>query len=219
MSIRRSPDQLYRSARLSAEPWLTHAFGTAAASPPEPYLLLKQVHSARVIDAADWHDGIEADALTTATPGLPVAVKTADCVPILLADPVRRAVAAVHAGWRGTISGIAGAAVDEMRQRYGTRPADLIAAFGPSIQSCCFEVGADVGEQFRSIFPERHTWRDGDHADLQEANRRILVRAGLDPARITTAGACTCCGGPEFHSWRRDRTAGCRMYASIAVLA
>lgn len=217
MSIRRSADALYRSVRLDAEPWLTHAFGTAAAHPPEPFLVLKQVHSDRVIDARDWTASVEADGLVTNAPGVAIAVKTADCVPILIADPVRRAVAAVHAGWRGTVDGIASVAVAALARNYGSRPQDLIVALGPSIQLCCFEIGTDVGVLFRQIFPERHNWRDGDHVDLQEANRRLLAAAGVLPANISTATACTCCGGEEFHSWRRDRRTGCRMYASIAI--
>lgn len=218
MSLRRHSDHLYRSELLLSEPWLEHAFGTAIASPVHPYLTLKQVHSATVVEAGDWHEQIEGDALICRTPGTGIAIKTADCVPILLADPVTRSVAAVHAGWRGTISGIAGAVVSEMAQRYGTKPADLVAALGPSIQECCFEVGADVGVLFREIFPERNDWRDGDRVDLQEANRRILLRAGLRGECVSLANPCTACGGEEFHSWRRDRVKGRRMYAAIRIL-
>lgn len=218
MSLRRDPDLLYRSELLLAEPWLEHAFGTALASPPSPYLTLKQTHSTKVVDAGEWRAGMAGDAIICRTAGTGIAVKTADCVPILLADPVTRTVAAVHAGWRGTISGIAGAAVSEMAQKFGARPEHLLAALGPSIQECCFEVGAEVGVLFREIFPERDAWRDGDRVDLQEANRRLLVKAGLRQERIGLAAPCTACGGEEFHSWRRDRAAGRRMYAAIRIL-
>ena len=108
------PEPLYRDATgvwrsplLDAEPWLEHAFGTAAARPAGEWLELKQVHSNHVIDACAWSADVQADALTTNTRGAAIAVKSADCLPILLADPRRRAVAAIHAGWRGAAAAIA----------------------------------------------------------------------------------------------------------------
>ena len=211
MTLLRSPDGLWQSPLLSGQNWLSHSFGTATAAPADGFLVLHQVHGTRLVDASEWHPHLSADALATAKPATRIAVKTADCVPILLADPVKRVVAAVHAGWRGTAEGIAGHSVAAMGKRYGCRPADLLAAFGPSIGECCFEVDPDAGQHFRAIFPERDDLNLRTTVDLREANRRLLVQSGLDPANIAVDAPCTCCGGAEFHSWRRDRLPGKRM--------
>lgn len=217
MSLNRCSDELYRSELLASQPWLDHAFGTARANPAPPFLTLKQVHSVRVIEASEWREGLEADAIISREEGVRIGIKTADCVPILIADPRNRAVAAVHAGWRGTVGDICSAAVSEMRARFGTRPEDLLAALGPSAGGCCYEVGFEVGTLFREVFPERKDWRDGMNVDLQEANRRLLVAAGLRDSNIRLSQLCTICAGDEFHSWRRDRKQGSRMYAVIEI--
>jgi hypothetical protein len=204
---------------LLRESWLAHAFGTAQAAPLDGFLLLHQTHGTKLVDASDWHPGCSGDALATSSPDIRIAVKTADCVPILLADPVRRVVAAVHAGWRGTAAGIAMQSVTALEQRYACRPQDLLAAFGPSIGPCCFEVDPDAGLRFLSIFPERSDLHQRTTIDLREANRRFLIQAGLAPANIHTKAPCTCCGGAEFYSWRRDRVTGQRMFSVIAIVS
>jgi hypothetical protein len=155
--------------------------------------------------------------MATSQPSVRIAVKTADCVPILLADPVRRVVAAVHAGWRGTVDEIAARSVRALESRYGSSPANLLAAFGPSIGPCCFEVGPEVAPLFQSIFPERRDLSERTRIDLREANRRILLAAGLGASNIAHHAPCTHCGGDEFYSWRRDRVKGQRMYSVIGV--
>jgi polyphenol oxidase len=217
VSIVKTPEGLYRSTLLSELAWVSHAFGTAAAHPRPGYLLLHQIHSASVLEARDCAPGVDGDALVTREPGVAVAVKTADCVPLLIADPVTGAVAAVHAGWRGTLSNIAAAAVARLADLYGSRPADLIAALGPSIGLCCFEIGPEVAPEFRPLFPKRTDLDRQTKVDLREANRRQLVAAGLAPARIDDKPPCTYCGGPEFYSWRRDRQTGQRMFSVIAA--
>jgi YfiH family protein len=197
--------------------WLAHSFGTAAAAPAGGFLVLHQVHGTQLVDASDWHPHLSADGLATGKPATRIAVKTADCVPILLADPFKRVVAAVHAGWRGTASGIAAQSVKTLEERFGCRAADMLAAFGPSIGPCCFEVDPDAGLQFQPIFPDRDDLDRRTTIDLREANRRLLTQAGLDPANIAYETPCTCCGGAEFHSWRRDRTPGKRMFAVIEI--
>jgi len=169
------------------------------------------------VDASEWHPHLPADALATTQPAVRIAVKTADCVPILLADPARRVVAAVHAGWRGTAYGIAKHAVSSLAQRYGCSPADLVAVFGPSIGPCCFEVDPDAGLRFQPIFPERTDLDRRTTIDLREANRRLLIHAGLLSANIAADAPCTCCSGPEFYSWRRDHIKGQRMFAVIEI--
>ena len=219
MSLYRCSDDLYRCGLFDSQPWLDHAFGTARANPSGPFLTLKQVHSARVVEASEWHESLEADAILSRAPGVRIGVKTADCLPILIADPLNRAVAAVHAGWRGTVANISAAAVTGMRARYGSRPEDLLATIGPCIGGCCYEVGSDVGCLFREVFPERQDWRAGMRLDLAEANRRLLLGAGLRDSNVCLSQLCTVCMGDEFHSWRRDRKTGCRMYTVIGVLA
>ncbi len=217
MKLHRSSDGLWHSPLLLSQKWLRHSFGTALAVPGDGFIVLHQVHGTKLVDASEWHPQLAADALATAQPGVRVAVKTADCVPILLADPIRRVVAAVHAGWRGTACGIAEHAVSALRQRYGCTPGDIVAAFGPSIGPCCFAVDPDAGLRFNAIFPERRDLHRRTTIDLREANRRFLIQAGLDPENIDFDAPCTCCGGDEFYSWRRDRSPGQRMYSVIEI--
>lgn len=217
MKLRRDPDQYYRSPLLAGEAWLEHAFGTAAVAAGDNCLALRQVHSARVITAGEWSPEVEADGLVTNRPGERIAVKSADCVPILLADPVKRVVGAVHAGWRGTVAGVAEAGVEALAGRFGSRPEDLLVAMGPSIGPCCYEVGEEVSVLFRALFPEWDRLAHPGRIDLREANRRILMRGGVPERRIASAAPCTFCGGSEFFSWRRDRQTGQRMFAVIGV--
>jgi len=169
---------------------------------------LKQIHSSECV-AAEGRSGIlgEGDALLEDRPGSVVAVKTADCVPILLVDDAHHAVAAVHAGWRGTAAGIAGKAVAAMRERFGSR--DLYAAIGPSIGKCCYEVGPEVSAQFGL---EGRTF-----LDLPEFNRRQLLDSGVTAERIFASNLCTQCKADEFHSFRRDREAAGRLYSFAGI--
>ena len=150
------------------------------------------------------------DALTTATQRILVGVKTADCVPILLADARTGACAAVHAGWRGTVSQIVARTLENMSGEYGTRPGDVCAAIGPAAGGCCYEVGREVIEAFRETFHDAGALftptRDG-HArvDLQRANREQLTAAGLSPENIHTAPLCTMCRPDLFFSYRREK--------------
>ncbi|MDR3717706.1 MAG: peptidoglycan editing factor PgeF [Bryobacteraceae bacterium] len=207
---------------LDAEPWLEHAFGTALAQPGGRWRELKQVHSSRVVEYDEWREGLEADALVAPEPGMRIGVRSADCLPILLADPEKRVVAAVHAGWRGCVAAIAVHAVEKMQQAFGCRPGDLVAAFGPSIRACCFEVGPEVAQQFAPWFPERYDLDRRTHVDLPEASLRQLVSAGLRAERVSSGAPCTVCGGGlaephEFHSWRRDHKTGARMHSVIWI--
>jgi YfiH family protein len=212
--------QVFRVAELDRLPWLDHGFGTRLAGSwmPGPSVWVRQVHSARCV-RADGASGClgEADCLVSATPGAYLTIRTADCLPVLLADERLHAVAAVHAGWRGTVQAIAIAAVGEMHEQWGSRPEDLLAAVGPGICATCFEVGPEVAAQFSTWFPERTGLNTRTTVDLAEANRRQLVQAGLDPARIYTGAPCTCCQPAEFHSWRRDHVRTGRLVSAIAI--
>ncbi|PKN60707.1 MAG: peptidoglycan editing factor PgeF [Deltaproteobacteria bacterium HGW-Deltaproteobacteria-11] len=149
----------------------------------------------------------ECDAVVTDRPGIALCIKTADCVPVFLIDPIRRVIGAVHAGWRGTALQIVEKAVGEMVQRFGARPSDLFAAIGPAIGPCCYEVDAGVYHAM-SNHPERdsffHARREEGKwmLDLFLANRQQLLRSGLPPERIRTADHCTACHPELFFSHR-----------------
>jgi hypothetical protein len=209
----RDAQHVYRVAELDAFSWLVHGFGTRLADIPALYenlATLKQVHSATCVPAGGRAGELgRGDALIENTPGAVVAVKTADCLAILLVDARRRAVAAVHAGWRGTVAHIAPKAVEAMGQRLGTAPADLHAAIGPGIGKCCYEVGPEVAAQFGK-------WGRA-HIDLTEANRRQLIEAGVTPGRVYASNLCTMCRPEEFHSFRRDKEAAGRLYSFAGI--
>jgi YfiH family protein len=150
----------------------------------------------------------EYDALITDRPGITLLIRVADCVPIVLYDPVRRVVAALHAGWKGTVANIAAATVARMGMRYGCRARDICAGIGPSIGPCCFEVGSDVSEQFRKAsFGDMCLPADsgGIRVDLPGANRAALLRSGLLPHNIEMAGYCTACNLDVFFSYRGEK--------------
>ena len=213
MAFYQDPEQVYRVPELDCLEWLVHGFGTRHSHIPASFrnlATLHQIHSAACV-AAEGREGQlgEGDALLENRPGSVVAVKTADCIPILLVDSVRRAVAAVHAGWRGTVAGIAGRAVEAMQNRFATDPGDLHAAIGPGIGQCCYEVGREVAAQFGESGPA--------HIDLAGHNRRQLIDAGIAAGRIYQAGLCTMCLSAEFHSFRRDKQAAGRLYSFVGI--
>jgi YfiH family protein len=209
----RDSQNIYRARPLERFPWLEHGFGTRHAPDltHNPRLAtLHQIHSDICVPARG-RTGLlgDGDALLESMPGHLVAVKTADCIPILLVDEEHRAVAAVHAGWRGTVRGIVQHAVRGMLEEFGTRPAQVHAAIGPGIGKCCYEVGAEVAAQFGEAGP--------CHIDLVEANRRQLAKAGVPDPQIYVARLCTKCGAGDFHSYRRDKERAGRMLSFIGV--
>lgn len=149
------------------------------------------------------------DALVTDVPGICVAISTADCVPVLLYAPDRKAVAAIHAGWRGTVLGIAAKTARLMVERYACDPAELIAGIGPSIGPEAFEVGEEVVKAFEDAgvsmarILRRHPETHKAHIDLWEANRSQLLKAGLSAAHIEVAGICTYTCHEDYFSARR----------------
>jgi len=150
----------------------------------------------------------EGDALVTAQARVPVSIRTADCYPILLADPRHFAVAAVHAGWRGTAARIVVRTIEQMRARFGTDAADLRVAIGPGIGGCCYHVGVEVARQFGL--------EEAGKIDLAEMNHRLLVENGVAAERIQVLGGCTRCDADLFHSFRRDKESAGRMVSWIA---
>jgi YfiH family protein len=174
-----------------------------------------QVHSAdvRVVhDRRDARNDTEhCDALVSIAPNILLGIKTADCVPVLLADTRTGAMAAVHAGWRGTLASIVGRSLATMSEMYGTSAADVRAAIGPAAGACCYEVGSEVVDAFHERFAEAgalFTPTRAGHArvDLQRANRDQLIAAGVPAEAIHSAPLCTMCRTDLFFSYRREKS-------------
>jgi purine-nucleoside/S-methyl-5'-thioadenosine phosphorylase / adenosine deaminase len=207
-------------------------------------IALKQIHSDVIhLFENSPAEPCRGDASATNRPGLLLAVQTADCVPILLADLKRRAVAAVHAGWRGTLRRIVAKAIGKMQMQFGTKPADLLAAIGPSIGGCCYEVGTEVASEFRSQFANASEWfdelRTGDEPnplqwlnmappghqpppksvllDLRKANRAQLLDAGLRAQNIIVSDLCTACRRDLFFSYRKEAGTTGRLLSAIGI--
>jgi len=161
----------------------------------------------------------ETDAVITNLQGVCIAVKTADCVPVLLFDPKRKVVAAVHAGWRGTVQNIVFVTIQKMIKEFGTDPLDLIAGIGPSISSEVYEVGEEVWKQFESEFylasnPEK---ADKKLLNLWSANYQQLIKAGVPAEQIEVARTCTFSDPDRFFSARRDGIKTGRMATGIMI--
>lgn len=214
-------DHVYRSSLLENISWLRHGFGTRKTSGwlrVENLTAVRQFHSDLIVISKGTRGLIgEGDALITTHGGTLLSVRTADCLPILLTDVRQRAVGAVHAGWRGTVLGIAMNTVRAMEREYGSKPEDLRVAIGPGIGSCCFEVGPEVAAQFETLFPERDDLQTRVKLDLVEANVRQLIGAGVSFQHIDAARICTCCDGDLFHSFRKNREAAGRMTSVIGL--
>jgi polyphenol oxidase len=182
-------------------------------------LLLKQVHGCAVAHAP-WEGRPEADGATALSAGLVLGIETADCLPVLVVDPARRAVAAAHAGWRGTAGGAAREAVRALLSS-GSRPDDLLAALGPSIGPCCYEVGDDVREAFGSAGAAFFTPgpRGRAHLDIRAANRAQLAAEGVPAGHIAAVDECTACRRDAYHSYRRDGKAAGRMISFVGYEA
>jgi polyphenol oxidase len=172
-----------------------------------------QVHGVTVREAVRAGSWPETDGLVTSSERLFLCVTVADCVPVLLADPVTKTVAAVHAGWRGTAGRIVEQALEILTGRFGVRPKDVLAYVGPSAGACRYAVGDDVA----SRFPREVVGRLGDQptVDLKAANRDQLTGAGLLSRNIEIAPFCTISDDTLFHSHRRDAAASGRMMAVI----
>ncbi len=173
---------------------------------------MKQVHGDRILEVRgrDIKEAGEGDAMVTEEKGVFLGVLTADCVPILFSAAGKRLAAVVHAGWRGSLAGIAPKMVRHLKQRYGVEPAAVQAALGPAIGGCCYEIGTDVslplaqkwgGPAERSL----HTKGDKTFLDLRGFNSLLLAQAGLPPANIFNVGPCTSCAAGDFFSYRRGK--------------
>lgn len=181
--------------------------------------LLRQVHGIE-LRRAPWEGTPEGDAALAEAPGLILGVETADCVPVLIVDPRRRAVAAAHAGWRGAAQGVAGVAARALLAG-GSDPAELIAALGPAAGPCCYEVGEDVRAAFGAAGEPFLRPRPGGrpHLDVPGASRAQLESAGLRAERIHQVDDCTICRPDLYHSYRRERPSAGRMISFVGFEA
>lgn len=212
-----------------------------------PLVTLRQIHSDLIhfVDSPG-ETQLAGDGLITATPGLLLAIQTADCLPVILVDRKKRAVGVFHAGWRGTVKRIVEKGVGEMRRHFGSRPRDLTAAIGPGIHGCCYEVGEDVREKFESQFtysaklfreveesdPVREkypmlflTARAPGHSvlpkkiflDLVEANRQQLLAVGVPRKSIEPSPLCTSCRTDLLFSYRAEKGGTGRMIGVVGI--
>jgi purine-nucleoside/S-methyl-5'-thioadenosine phosphorylase / adenosine deaminase len=212
-----------------------------------PLIMLRQIHSDLIhsIDRAP-QEHLAGDGLITCRAGMLLGIVTADCLPVILVDTNRRAVGIFHAGWRGTVKRILEKGVGEMQRRFATCPSDLKAAIGPGIHKCCYEVGADVREQFTSQFnyaselfheltesnpvrdkypllflsarpPGRTPMPKKVFLDLPEANRRQLLVAGVPSKNISVSPVCTSCRTDLLFSYRTEKGLTGRMMGAIGI--
>jgi polyphenol oxidase len=226
---------------------LLKKLGAATGRKCWPLVTLRQIHSdlIRRVDHPPVHQ-LVGDGLITNTPGLLIAVQAADCIPVILVDRKLRAAGVFHAGWRGTVKRIVEKGVGEMRKHFGCDPRNMVAAIGPGIQSCCYEVGNEVRTKFESQFayaeslfrevkesdPVREkypllflTARAPGHSDLPvrifldlvEANRRQLMDAGLAKKNIDASAPCTACHAETLFSFRADKGVTGRMMGVAGI--
>lgn len=217
------------SSLFTTIPEILHTFGTRDDLLfPEGLVTAKQVHGTEILFAEDPGQKTikigEAgfDILITDKVGIPVAVKTADCLPLLMVDPDRKIVAAVHAGWKGTLMKVVEKAVRSLVEK-GARPERLIVAMGPSMARRCYEVEEDVASEFQRQFPQYPQILKKQPAmkwllDIPETNRLELVRLGVKPGKIDHLDLCTHCRADLFHSYRRDGEKAGRMISFIELL-
>jgi YfiH family protein len=223
-----------REGGVSAAPWdslnLSTSTGDQAGAVEENWVRLRQetglsfarvrqVHGCSVVrrDEASGPPP-EGDAVATSRPGVAACVLTADCVPVLLGDPRTGAVAAVHAGWRGTLARAAARAIESLERDFGVHRENLLAAIGPAIGPCCYEVSLDLAERFETeigpsvcmVHPRT------PRVDLWTANERVLRDAGMLPERIEVIERCTACDAEAFFSHRRD---GARTGRQVGFIA
>ncbi len=212
-----------------------------------PIVTIRQIHSDLIHCVCGTpREQMSGDGLITNTPGILLAMLTADCLPVILVDTKTRAVGVFHAGWRGTVKRIVEKGVGEMHRWFGTRPHDLKAAIGPGIRGCCYHVGAEVRSKFESQFGYAHslfretketddihekypllflTARAPGHSelpkkiflDLGKANRQQLIDAGIPAKNITDVGLCTSCHTELFFSHRAENGVTGRMLAAVGI--
>ena len=187
-----------------------------------PLFTLQQVHGSEVVRLSLPlpQERPCADGMITQQKGLLLGVITADCVPVLLVEPHRGVIAALHAGWRGTLKGIVPRAMERLVEEYGVDPSFLFAALGPAIGPCCYEVGRDIGEDMLERWGEAYAvaWRPAGEKgflDLRLVNTILLEQAGVPRVHIQHVGPCTACHTDRFASYRREGVGAGRQLSVI----
>jgi polyphenol oxidase len=186
---------------------------TAFGIPLEQFLVVNQVHGDAIFTIKQHgsyfssRDELNYDAIVTNRTNLAICIKTADCVPVFIVDKVKKVIAVVHAGWRGSALGISAKVIRVLQSQYQSHPADLLAAVGPSIGRCCYEVDAATADAFRGknyseLILQQGKKKDKWMLDLAEANRRQLLEAGIPAGNIEVSGYCTTCNQDMFFSHR-----------------
>jgi polyphenol oxidase len=223
--------------------------GRGATAKTWPLVTLRQIHSDLIhVVTTPTAQPLAGDGMVTNVPGVALGVQTADCFPVLLIDQRNRAVGGFHAGWRGTLQRIAEKGLGLMRHEFGTRPEDVLAAIGPGIQECCYEVGEELKANFESQFEyAQELFRDSQESDpvrqkypmlfmnqrapghgdlclklfldLRKANRRQLMAAGVPEENITGVNDCTACDPKRFFSYRAEKGTTGRMMAVVGIRA
>jgi len=222
------------------------AIGAETGGKTWPSIQMRQVHSPIVhrVDGRQPHPAA-GDGLITNTPGLLIAVKIADCLPVIAVDPSNRAIGVFHAGWRGTAQRIVEKGIGEMRRNFGSNPKDILVAIGPGIGVCCYQIGDEVIEQFRSqfsyadelieevfdshslhtkyplLFLNQRAPGHGEsakvpHIDLVKANKRQATDAGVPEKNIEALNLCTACRTDIFFSYRKEHVTG-RMLGAVGI--
>jgi polyphenol oxidase len=221
-------------------------FQAAVGASDLDFVSLHQIHSdvVRIVDATSGKQ-CKGDALVTSRAGLLLGVRTADCSPVLVVDPKKRVVAAIHAGWRGTLARIVVKTIGQMQMEYKSDPKDMLAAIGPTIGGCCYEVGTEVAADFSAKFSDASEFfdelRTGDEPnplqwlnmmppghqpppkkvllDLKKANQLQLLEAGLRPQNIFVSLLCTSCHVDRLFSYRKESSTSGRLLSVIALLS
>ena len=190
------------------------------------FIVANQTHSDHIAvierrEMRGWEeldDAVEdCDALITNQINVILTILTADCVPILLYDPIKRVVAAAHAGWGGTEARIAAKTIEAMRKGFGSDPSNIIAGVAPAIGKCCYEVGGDVASHFRDYRSEMNQCGKKYMLDLPMINRKQMLEAGLQEDHIEMSGICTACESEQFFSYRKERGCSGRFMSMIGL--
>ena len=185
---------------------------------PARIVFIDQVHGSKIVTRNEEAERLVGDAVIIDQEGYYPSIKTADCQAILILDPIRRVSAAIHAGWRGTVERITKKVIIELENAFGSRPSDLIAALGPSVGTCCYEVDEKVITPFRESMPDAERFiesylitdpisgmdRISRRLDLRRANRHELIDSGVNQENIKDLNLCTKCHNTMFYSYRRD---------------
>ncbi len=173
----------------------------------------KQIHGDGIL-IAPISGCADADAYITNQRNFPIAIRTADCVPVFIYDPVKQAIGLAHAGWKGTQKEIAAKTVKQMQDKFKSQCYDLKVTLGPCIRACCYQ----VGPEFKTYFPDEVSQRNGHlYVDVAAANRRQLLAVGVRPENITDSGTCTCCN-KNYFSFRRDGEKSGRMISLMMLI-